>query len=435
MNRAPYLIGMLVTIAFMLVDVGRHTTVAQGQPTSAPLVQQSNLAYKGAFRLPSGTFGGSSFGYGGTALAYNAAKGSLFLVGHDWHQMVAEVKIPQIINSTSLNNLQTATVLQPFTNVTEGHMAEICTGSPNADCQNGVYQHSVKVGGLMALGSRLYGAVYAYYDGSIVQSKSHFYSGMTLASTGDYRGMYTVNAPQAAFVSGYMTTIPSEWQSSLGGPALTGNCCLSIISRTSYGPAAFVFNPNDLGVKNPVPSTPVVYYPSSHPTLGDGGGTNATFNATTQIRGLVFPAGTRSLLFIGRHGTGTYCYGSGGSSGGDCYDPADGSKGSHAYPYVYQVWAYNGADLLAVKNGQKQPWDIKPYAIWKLSLPFGSSNDSHVIGGAAYDPQTRNIFISQMFTDGSDARPVIHVFTVNVGTTPPPSDTIPPAAPAGLRVQ
>jgi hypothetical protein len=435
MNRVPYLIEILVILALMLVDVGRHTSVAQAQRTSDPLVQQSHIVYQGAFRLPSETFGGSSFGYGGPSLAYNAAKGSLFLVGHDWHQMVAEIKIPQIINNSSLNDLQTATVLQSFVNITEGYMAEICTGNPSPDCKNGVYQQTVKVGGIMVLGSRLYGTVYAYYDGSFVQNKSHFYSGMTLASTGDYRGMYTVNAPQAGFVSGYMTAIPSEWQSSLGGPALTGNCCLSIISRTSYGPAAFVFNPNDLGVKNPVPSTPIVYYPSGHPTLGDWNGTNAYFNGTTQIRGLAFPSGTRSLLFIGRHGTGTFCYGSGGSSGGDCYDPADSSKGNHAYPYVYQVWAYNGVDLLAVKNGQKQPWDIRPYAIWKLSLPFGGSSDSHVIGGATYDAQTRHLFISQMFTDGTDARPVIHVFTVNVDETPPPSDTTPPAAPTGLRIQ
>ena len=49
------------------------------------------------------------------------------------------------------------------------------------------------------------------------------------------------------------------------GPALTGQCCLAIISRTSYGPAVSVFDPNDLGVKNPVPDIPLLYYPASHP--------------------------------------------------------------------------------------------------------------------------------------------------------------------------
>ena len=52
---------------------------------------------------------------GGTALAFNPAHNSLFMVGHDWDQDVAEVQIPStIVNSNNLNALTTATVLQPF---------------------------------------------------------------------------------------------------------------------------------------------------------------------------------------------------------------------------------------------------------------------------------------------------------------------------------
>src|SRR5438034_1085049 len=53
---------------------------------SGPLVQASHLVYEGAFRLPADTIGESSFAYGGTALAFNPARNSLFLVGHDWQQ-------------------------------------------------------------------------------------------------------------------------------------------------------------------------------------------------------------------------------------------------------------------------------------------------------------------------------------------------------------
>ena len=49
----------------------------------AGLLGESDLTYLGAFRLPSGNFGASSFEYGGTALAYNPANNSLFIVGHD----------------------------------------------------------------------------------------------------------------------------------------------------------------------------------------------------------------------------------------------------------------------------------------------------------------------------------------------------------------
>src|ERR1041384_8836106 len=65
-----------------------------GRPESWPLVNADGLIYAGAFRLPRGEVNGSSFGYGGTALAFNPQHNSLFLVGHDWHQLVAEVSIP-----------------------------------------------------------------------------------------------------------------------------------------------------------------------------------------------------------------------------------------------------------------------------------------------------------------------------------------------------
>jgi hypothetical protein len=383
-----------------------------GEATAAELLQFSDLVYQGAFRLPSGQFGGSSFSYGGTALAFNAANNSLFMVGHDWNQMVAEVRIPQIVNSNNLSSLATATVLQPFTDASEGKMYTVDSGT-------------IKVGGLMVYNGKLYGTAYSYYDADANQVRSHFISSLNLATQGDAQGMYQVGTLGAGFVSSYMAAIPAEWQSSLGSPALTGQCCLPIIGRTSSGPAAFAFNPNDLGVKNPVPATPLVYYPLSHP-LAQGDTQNPSFNLSTEMGGIVFPPGTRSVLFIGRHGIGPYCYGTGGSSGGDCYDPADSSKGTHAYPYVHQIWAYDVQDFIAVKNGQKQGWDVRPYGVWTFNLPFATS--SKRLRGATFDPNTRRVFISQYNADGD--KPVIHVFAVNSTVT----DTMPPAAPTELRV-
>ena len=389
---------------------------------SLPLVQLSNLVYQGAFRIPQGPTDQTSFRYGGTALGYNPANNSLFMVGHDWYQRGAEISIPPIINSTNINSLNTATLLQQFADATEGKLSQINPSDPNPK----------KVGGQLVYGGKLYLTGYSYYDGSGSQTFSHFVSGTNLSVSNDAQGPYQIGN-WAGIVSGYMTNIPPEWQPLFGGPALTGNCCLSIISRTSLGPAASVFNPSDVGVKNPVPATPVVYYDINHPTLGACDTSYAQyFNCSTQIRGLVFPGGTRSVLFWGSQGTGAWCYGTGGSSGGDCYDPANSYKGGHAYPYVYQVWAYDANDLLAVKKGQKNPWDIRPYAVWNYNLPFENPSDLHDVGGAAYDPATQKIYVSQMCEDGCN--PIIHVFKVSVGT-PPPSDTIRPSPPTALRGQ
>ena len=48
-----------------------------------PLVQKASFRRVGAFRVPLGAFGGSTFGYSGP-IAYNPVRNSLFMVGHLW---------------------------------------------------------------------------------------------------------------------------------------------------------------------------------------------------------------------------------------------------------------------------------------------------------------------------------------------------------------
>src|SRR3989344_3567658 len=400
------------------------TTTTTGSGT---LLQKSNLVYQGAFKVPKGTLPGATYGlnYVDRVFTYYPAHNSLFINNHVYEQKTSEISIPQIINSNSLNNLATATLLQNPADITEGNLRNIAAGGAD-------YGETTMMGGLMVYNNKLIGTSYGYYDASRKVGLSHFTSGLTLSNTGDFKGMYKVGDLNPGFYGGYMTQIPPEWQSALGGPALTGQCCISIITRTSFGPAAFVFNPDDLGVKSPIPATPVVYYDDAHPTLGEWGGgeVNLYYNKATKIKGIVFPAGSRSVLFFGTQGTGKPCYGAGTSdsnlagqptpSGSTyCYDPTDDSKGNHAYPYEYWVWAYDVNDLISVKNGQKNPWDIRPYAIWGYSLPFGTSGAE--IQGVAYDPTTQRLFISQSNSwDGSTSMysnaPVINVFKVNVDT-------------------
>ena len=381
------------------------------------LVQRTDLSYEGAFRVPAGQIGGSSFEYAWTGLAFNPERQSLFVTGHDWHQQVAEISIPAIRRGAAPTALATATVLQPFADPTEGRLQTINPGDPNAK----------KIGGLFVYHRRLYMTGYAYYDGASTQKLSHFVSGPDFAVKGDVRGPFAVGTVGAGFVSGYFGAVPAEWRDALGGPVVNGQCCIAVIGRSSYGPALSAIDPAQLGVAQPLPATPLVYYPKTYPLLdagtsGDGwSNTSTLFNGTTEVRGVVFPEGTGSVLFFGRHGAGGFCYGPGTGDkakagkpaidAGDtrdpwCYDPADSSKGTHAYPYVYYVWAYDAKSLAAVKAGRMQPWDVRPYATWKLDLPF-AAGVVH-LNGAAYDPATRRIFLSQAFADGNS--PIIHVF-------------------------
>src|SRR5207253_7675518 len=59
--------------------------------SSEPLLQPANLVYQGAFRVPEGSTNQTSFSYGGTALTYNPINNSLYLTGHDWYQLSAEI--------------------------------------------------------------------------------------------------------------------------------------------------------------------------------------------------------------------------------------------------------------------------------------------------------------------------------------------------------
>src|SRR3989339_2024676 len=115
-------------IASLFVGIGLLAGVASAEDR---LLQQSDLIYQGCFRVPGGDFGSptySGFNYGGTALTYNPKNNSLFLVGHSWHQLTAEISIPELSTSANIGDLKTASVLQPFSDVTEGHRADIGAG-------------------------------------------------------------------------------------------------------------------------------------------------------------------------------------------------------------------------------------------------------------------------------------------------------------------
>ena len=378
-----------------------HPSTSLSQTNTAPLIEEGDLVYEGAFRVPGGGTDTNTFAYGGTAIAYNNLGNSLFIVGHDHKQRTAEISIPNIVNSTNINDLDTASILQPFTDSTEGRLNQINPSDPNPQ----------KIGGQLVHNNRLVQAAYSYYDGAGTQESSHFARPLSLGIDGQVQGPYAVGS-KVQYTGGYMAQIPVEWQAVFGGPALTGSCCKAIISIQSNGPAVSVFDPDDIGRLNPVPAIDLLHYTVSDP-LGPGYDTqNPYWNLTTRITGLAFPVGTRSILFFGEHGIGPYCYG----TGAECSDPADPYKGTHGFPYKYQIWGYDANDLIAVKNGSTLPYDVLPYKVWFLEMPFVGDSSKHEIGGVAYDPGTNRVFVAQLRGDGT--LPVIHAFTIDRALRP-----------------
>jgi len=376
---------------------------------TARQLQFSNLQYMGAFRVPAGYFGDpNGFGFGGTPITYNPANNSLF-VG-SLNNMIAEVSIPTPVKSEDVEAMAFAKVLQPFNDPTEGRLVRLSPGD------------LVNLGGLLVFNGKLYGTAYLYYDANGNQRASHYSRSLRLSQTSATSFLPVWQPSLTGFVSGYLATIPQEWQAALGGQAITGQCCIPIVSRTSWGPAAFAWNPADIGVRNPVPATPLVYYTGDHSTLGSWDSSNSVYGGTTQMGGVALVAGTRTALFFGSNGAGAFCYGPGtddsrlagrpdGSGGNYCYDPIDLSKGPHAYPYTFQIWAYDLNDFAAVKAGTRQPWEIRPYAVWPLPLPFPYGV---TLGGVGYDARRQIVYLSQLYADrdGEAYRPLIHALQV-----------------------
>lgn len=365
------------------------------------VLTQSDLVYQGAFKVPTGAHGDPShfdgFSFGGYALAYNSD--SLYIAGHIDGKLVAEISIPEIVNSVNQGDLNTATVLQNFVDPCEGLLHTIYPTNPPP---NPNY-----IGGLLVYDGKLIVSAFNYYDGTASAIASHFSRPLDLDATGSVVGAVKVGSLNPGYVGGYMCDVPAGKQAAMAGPVLTGMCGLAVVSRTSWGPGVVSFDPADIGVESPpLSATALCYYNADHPTLGTYPAQSDYWNGTMRCRGLVFPTGFDSVLFFGNHGIGPWCYGTGAA----CSDPAISSKGTHAYPYVYQIWHYDSADLAAVAAATANPWDFTP-DIWRLDLPYSSVRADHEMGGVAYDAANQLIYWVQIRTGASNL-PIIHVFEV-----------------------
>ncbi|MEO8680094.1 MAG: hypothetical protein ABI665_13665 [Vicinamibacterales bacterium] len=397
----------------IVIALAAATAAQSSDPSTLPRLSADSFHYLGGFRLPAESVNGDSFSIGGRPVAFSAATNSLFIGSRAGR--VAEVTIPNPVNSADVNALPFASFLQPFSDPTEGHLSQV---SPDG----------VAIDGLMVYGNRLYGTASIYYDANNTQRLSHYSHSLQLNQPSFSGWSQVWDAGKSGFVSGLMALVPAAWQAKLGGAALTGQCCIPIVWRTSWGPAAFAFDPSQVG-QAAIGATPLLYYTGEHATLGNWDGSNPTYGATIQIGGMAVIAGTRTALYLGRNGLGPNCYGNGtsdrsldGLMGPDgahwCYDPTSGDKGSHAYPYRYQIWAYDLNDLAAVKAGTRQPWEVVPYGVWPFDLP--TPEPSVKLGGVGYDAERQILYVSQMGADkdGYSYRPVMHAIQIDVAPQP-----------------
>lgn len=342
--------GMRGTVGLALaVWLGTAGVTTQTDPRTLPLVQPGDLVSAGAPLPVPGSDNGQAL-YGGVVLAPDDAGGL-------WYSCNGPGQLARITLGAAV------TVTQPCQTV-----PGLPAFAPGGD---------VVLAGVLAAPGRLVVSATTFYDTAGLQKFTHAAGASLAALSAPVR----VGTAPPGMVGGWMTDIPAEWRGLFGGAALTGQCCLTIISRTSYGPAATVFDPADLTR----PAVQVLGYPDAHQTLGPWSGASGNnqyrWGANTSIGGMHWIPGTRTVLFIGSAGLGPYCYGDPGV--GTCAGISDTVypyHGPHSPPYTGVVWFYDANDLLAVKNGTLQPWDVRPYAVRDLDLGGSIAQGSALLG-------------------------------------------------------
>jgi hypothetical protein len=434
-TKQPRNVATIILGTFMLAEY----FVAGNAFAATKVITPSDLTVLGSFKVPQddGSSNANTLSYNGYGLAFNPAgnggAGSLFISGYRGYGRVAEINIPTLVTGSNLSALNRATFIKGLTDPTGGNLGKI-------DAGGGTYANGeVDTGGLLVFNGRLIGTAFGYYDANHEAVRSHFVSSLTLSNLG---GMYGLTgAPQAGYLAGPMAIMPAEYQASLGGKAIT--FCRTPSQnpgRSSYGPAAFAFDPDTL-TGSPSDSktavVPLLYYDDiNHPnaTWGDYNSVSTQYSSLPdEIPGVVFPVNTKSILYFGRHGTGANCYGDTIQDGkGTCNDPTyPDTHGDHAYPYSYWLWVYNVDDFIAVKNGVKNPWSILP-SVYNLDSLLPIAGGYHIISGAAYDPATQRIYL--LVDHGEAPYPIVTVLQINAPIGGGTVDTTPPAAPRGLAV-
>ncbi len=377
----------IATAACALASVIGPVPVASAATSeSLPLLSIEDFEYAGAFALPAGEFGDSSMNYSEGPLEYH--DGSLFIVGHNHHNAIAEFEVPALVNSTSIGDLNTADdPVQPFSTVLDRP-----TG--------GNEQGSNRIGGLEFHDGQLIVNAYEYYDAPANNTDTTLViRNADLLGSSRVDGFFALDGAAAA--SGWMTQIPEAWQEALGGSHLVGHSSgIPIISRATVGPSAYAIDADDVTATS-VPGSPLatnrlLEFSLQDPLatdLANESGTNDMWTHLSRARfGFIVP-GSGTYVTIGHSGGHNSGVGykitqdDGNVCGGYCPFEADDNSN------YYWMWDLN--DLVAVGNGDVEAHTVRPYASGEFAVPFQTDDTGfNAIGGGSFDMETGTLYLS-----------------------------------------
>ncbi|MDZ7385606.1 MAG: T9SS type A sorting domain-containing protein [candidate division KSB1 bacterium] len=413
-------------------------TVFLASGVGAQRLRSTDLIYKGAFRLPAPS-GGSNWSYSGLAMTYypdgdpsgpaDGYPGSLFVLGHDHHQQVAEISIPiPVVSPTKrLADLNTATTLQAFRDI-KGSMF----GDLELPCAGLEY--------LPAQGAQTTGKLHFCWGQhfQFERAPTHGWCELNLSSP-QPAGPWFFGEYSNYVSNDYLFEIPAEWAArhAPGMRLATGRFREGHWS--GMGPALFAYAPWQNG-NPPMPNstltaiTPLLLYGENVP-----GTPEIVTYEDRAMRGFSPPdcwsggawltAGSASaVIFVGTKAIGRSWY---GYSDGTVYPDDPPYPPIPPFPHDERGWwsesirarilFFDPNELAAVAAGSMNTWEPQPYDSLDIDqYLFDPGFDyprykKHSLGAAAFDRARSLLYIVERRAD-EDEKSLIHVFRVTAGT-------------------
>jgi len=408
------------------------------QTTSLPteLVQPEDLEYLGAFRLPAPS-GGSDWTWSGRAATYYPAgdssgpddgfPGSLYAFGNDLDQLVSEISIPVPVISRNIDDLNTATTLQPFSDVRQNSFPEIADfGYPAIEylpAQDG--QTSGKLH--LAWGFHL-------FEGFNVNTHSWCELDLSNPKT---PSAWQIEGYTPFLTADYLFEIPENWaaENTPGMRLATGRFREGVWS--GKGPALFAYGPWNEG-NPPAPGSEVPVVPLLLYGVQEPGALEITTYDYTEMENYcsadqwgggawLTTDDASAVIFVGTKGIGDCWY---GFSDGTVW-PYDGpypeippwpndQRGFWADDLEAQIIFFDPADLAAVANGEMETWEPQPYAAMNLDQymlspehePNGTDTKREIARAVAFDRENGLLYVFEFRADSED-NSIVHVWKVN----------------------
>lgn len=392
-------------------------------------LRADDFQYVGAFRLPKEKNGDSGFGYGGGALAFNpngdsngavdGYPGSLYITGHEGEELVAEVAIPipQKPQTVSIHNLNTASFLHSFVDITQGLKNRFEVGN------------GVRLDGLAYLAaqgsqatSKLYWTARTYYNVDTSNDLSHGMSDANLDAPAA-QGMWRLGDFHGQMTGGYIFPVPQYFADAYlhGMRLISGLFTQQGVSATSQGPAFFAYGPwldtrdnTPLGDGTKLSATALTYYPYQPVFKANGIDTVGNFPDfqipdSWDAAAWVNTPTKHAIVVVGRRSSGETFYGDARPT--DCTI----DKGYHGDPYSPSILLYDPQDLALVTQGTKDPTTVVPYAEWNPSQYLMPTSCEWLMTGAAFDEKNHLLYVMERNADNVDGEPtpLIYVFKIN----------------------